>query len=175
MEKRFSGVRVFVHDIHVVGSTVFSDEELAKVTAPFRERVITSQDLERLRLALTLLYVSKGYITSGAVIPDQDVTFGVITVQIIEGTLTHIEIEGTDWFRASYLEDRIALGIRTPVTMEPLQERLQFLQQDPRIQRLNAELRPGAQRGESVLNVRVTEASPFKGWLEFNNFQTPVV
>ena len=175
VEKRFPAVRVFVHEIQVIGSTVFSDEELAKATAPFQGRVITSQDLERLRLALTLLYVSRGYITSGAIIPDQDVTFGVITVQIVEGKLTSIEIEGNDWFRAAYLEDRIALGIRAPVTMEPLQERLQFLQQDPRIERLNAELRPGAQRGESVLNVRVTEASPFKAWLEFNNFQTPVV
>ena len=175
VEKRFPGVRVFVHDIHVIGSTVFSEEELAKVTAPFRGRTNTSQDLERLRLAITMLYMDKGYITSGAIIPDQDVTFGVITMQIIEGKLTSIEIQGNNWFRAGYLQDRIALGIRIPVTMEPLQERLQFLQQDPRIQRVNAELRPGAQRGESVLTVRVTEASPFKGWLEFNNFQTPVV
>lgn len=175
VEKRFPGVRVFVHDIHVIGSTVFSDEDIDRVIAPFRGRTITTQDLERLRLALTLLYVSGGYITSGAIIPDQDVTFGVITVQIIEGELTSIEVEGTNWFRPAYLQDRIALGIRTPVTMGPLQERLQFLQQDPRIERVNAELRPGAQRGESLLHVKVTEASPFKGWLEFNNFQTPVV
>src|SRR5439155_2281261 len=92
VEKRFPGVRVFVHEIQVIGSTVFSDEELAKATAPFQGRVITSQDLERLRLALTLLYVNKGYITSGAIIPDQDVTFGVITVQIVEWKLTSIEI-----------------------------------------------------------------------------------
>jgi hemolysin activation/secretion protein len=40
---------------------------------------------------------------------------------------------------------------------------------------VNAELRPGDRRGESILNLRVKEASPWKGWLEFNNFQTPVV
>ncbi len=53
--------------------------------------------------------------------------------------------------------------------------RLQLLQQDPRIERINAELRPGDQRGESLLNVKVKEQSPWKMWLEFSNYQTPVV
>ncbi len=30
-------------------------------------------------------------------------------------------------------------------------------------------------RGESELQVTVAEASPYKAWIEFNNFQTPVV
>lgn len=81
-------LRLFVHDIHVTGSTVFSDAELADVTAPYRNRELTSDDLERVRLALTLLYVNRGYLTSGAVIPDQDVSFGVIVIQIVEGTLS---------------------------------------------------------------------------------------
>jgi hemolysin activation/secretion protein len=172
---RLGEVRVFVNDIHVTGSTVFSDAELAEVTAPYRNRELTTEDLERVRLALTLLYVNKGYITSGAVIPDQDVTFGIIVIQIIEGTLTRIDVEGNRWFRSSYLRDRVARGVRTPVSIEPLQERIQLLQQDPRIERINAELKPGDVRGASVLNVRVKDANPFKAWLEFNNYQTPVV
>lgn len=168
-------IRVFVHDIHVTGSTVFTDTEIDAVTGPYKGRTLTTDDLERLRLALTLLYVNHGYITSGAIIPDQDVTFNTITIQIVEGALARIDVEGTEWFRADYLRDRIALGARTPFAIAPLQERLQLLQQDSRIARLNAELRPGDRRGESVLNLRVTETSPWKAWLDFNNHQTPVV
>lgn len=168
-------IHVFASYIHVTGSTVFSDEELAEVTAPFKNRTLTTEDLERLRLALTLLYVNRGYITSGAVIPDQDVTFGVITIQIVEGTLAHIDVEGQDWFRAGYLRDRIERGAQTPLRLEPLQERLQLLQQDPRIERINAELRPGDKRGESTLQLNVKETSPWKAWLDFSNYQTPVV
>ena len=174
-ENRLGSVRVFVHDIHVTGSTVFSNAELADVIAPYRNRELTTEDLERVRLALTLLYVNRGYLTSGAVIPDQDVTFGTIVIQIVEGTLTRIDVEGNQWFRSSYLRDRVARGIDTPVSIQPLQERIQLLQQDPRIERINAELRPGDVRGESVLNLRVKDANPFKAWLEFNNYQTPVV
>jgi hemolysin activation/secretion protein len=168
-------VQVFVKYVHVIGSSVFSDAEIAEVTAPFTNRTLLTEDLERLRLSLTLLYINKGYLTSGAIIPDQDVASGVITVQIIEGKLTRIDVEGNRWFRSSYLSDRLSLGSRTPVTLDPLQEQLQLLQQDRRIERVNAELRPGDQRGDSVLHVRVKDKNPFHASMEVNNYQTPLV
>src|SRR5262249_3378245 len=63
------GLRVFVREIRVSGSTVFSPEELAKVTGPYTNRELTSEDLEALRVALTLLYVNNGYVNSGAILP----------------------------------------------------------------------------------------------------------
>ena len=168
-------VKVFVRDIQVTGNTVFSDAELAEVTAPFKNRTLTTEDLERLRLALTLHYVNKGYLTSGAIIPDQDVKDGVIQVQVIEGKLTRINVEGNEWFRSGYLRDRLELGVTTPVTLPPLQERLQLLQQDRRIERINAELRPGQALGESELNVRVADRNPFHATLQVDNYQTPLV
>lgn len=174
-EKRLGQIRVFIKDIKVVGSTVFSEEQLAEITKPFRDRTLTTEDLERLRLALTLLYVNAGYITSGAIIPDQDVVAGVMTVQIIEGKLTHIDVAGNEWFADSYLRDRVELGVRTPVSLEPLQERLQLLQQDRRIGRVNAELRPGDALGESRLNLKVEDRNPFHAYIEGNNYQVPLV
>ena len=175
VQKQPGTVRVFVKDVHVVGNTVFSDAEIDEVTAPFKNRTLLTEDLERLRLALTLLYINKGYLTSGAIIPDQTVTSGVITVQIIEGKLTRIDVEGNRWFASSYLRDRLELGVRRPVTLAPLQDQLQLLQQDKRIERVNAELRPGDQQGESVLNVRVADRQPFHASMEVNNYQTPLV
>ena len=175
VQKPLGQVQVLASYIHVTGNTAFSDADLATATAPYTNRTLTTEDLERLRLELTLLYVNKGYITSGAIIPDQDVTNGVINIQIIEGRLSKIDVEGHNWFRAGYLRDRVGRGAQTPLRMEPLQERLQLLQQDPRIERINAELRPGDKQGDSILHVKVKEASPWKAWLDFNNYQTPVV
>jgi len=188
--ERGPALRVFLKSIRVAGSTVFTEDELAKVTEPYLNREITTDDLESLRLALTLLYINRGYVTSGAIVPDQKVEEGAITIQIVEGTLSRIEIEEpelpgkSEWIcrwsfcprlRAEYLQDRIELGAAPPVNLNALQERLLLLQQDPRIQRLNAELRPGIARGESELHVKVAEHSPWKAWLDFNNHQTPVV
>ena len=168
-------LHVLVRSIQVIGSTVFSDAELDAVTAPYLNRLVTTEEFERLRVELTMLYINRGYVTSGAVIPDQDVTGGDVTIQIVEGTLGKIDIQGNTVLRKSYYESRIARGVDVPVNIERIQERFQLLQQDARIQRINAELKPGVQRGESELAVSVTENRPLKAWLEFNNFQSPVV
>lgn len=175
VQTQLGQVRVYVKSIQVAGNTVFSDEEIGAITKPYVNRTLATEDLERLRLALTLLYINNGYITSGAVIPDQDVEDGAIQLQIIEGALSRIDVEGTNWFRHGYLSDRVALGARPPLKLERIQERLHLLQRDPRIERINAELRPGDQRGESILNLKVKEYSPWKMWLEFSNYQTPTV
>jgi hemolysin activation/secretion protein len=167
--------RVFVRQITVTGSTVFSEQELGAVTAPYVDRDLTSEDLEAVRLALTHLYVNAGYINSGAVLPDQTVAEGVITYHIIEGELSGVTVEGHRWFREGYLRKRLRLGVEPPLHVGTVQERLQRLQQDDRIARLEAELRPGIQRGQSVLHVRVEERLPFFVALEVNNYQSPTV
>jgi len=167
-----------------MGSTVFTPKELNEVIGGklntetggwIVDRAMSTEDLEKVRQALTLLYVKKGYINSGAVLPDQTVTDGVIQIQIIEGELTDVEIEGTKHFFPFYLESRIRLSAGTPLNLDRLRERLQILLQDDRITRLNAELKPGLKRGGSVLHLRMEEASPYKAWVEFNNFQNPTV
>jgi len=168
-------IRVFVREIKVVGSTVFSADELAKLTAPYVNRELTSEDLEALRMAITLHYINNGYVTSGAVVPDQSMKDGVLTIQIVEGKLSRIDVEGNRWFVPGYIRKRIALGADPPLNINSLQERLQLLQADPRFERLNAELKPGIARGESVLDVRVAEHNPLRMWLEVNNYQSPSV
>lgn len=167
--------RVFVREIKITGNTVFSDETLAEVTAPYVNRELTDADLESLRLALTIFYINKGYINSGAIIPDQTILDGMITIHMIEGRLNNIEVEGNKWFRSGYIQNRIRLSTGPPLNIYALQERLQLLQQDERIQKLNAELKPDVTRGESVLRVRVQDENPFKVFLECNNYYDPSV
>ncbi len=147
-------LRVFVREIKVTGSTVFSEEQLSKIVAPYLNREVTSEDLEALRVALTLLYINSGYVNSGAILPDQNVTGGVVTFQIIEGRLTAVEVEGNRWFRPSYLQKRFYLDA---------------------IQRLNAALKPGVRPGDGVLEVRVEERTPYTVSFEYDNYQSPSV
>jgi len=64
---------LFVRQFRFDGNTVFSDEELRKLSAPYENREITFEELEELRRQLTLHYVEKGYINSGAVIQEQKI------------------------------------------------------------------------------------------------------
>jgi hemolysin activation/secretion protein len=168
-------LQVFVREIRLTGHTVFSAEQLAEITAPYTNRQLSAEDLESLRLALTVYYVNRGYITSGAMIPSQTVADQVLTIQIVEGKLSRVDVEGANWFRPSWFQDRLALSAGPPVNVNVLQERLQLFQQDPRVASVNAELRPGLTRGDSMLNLKVTDRQPWHGLLEFNNYQSPTV
>jgi len=166
---------VFVRKVLVTGNSVFTPEELARISAPYENRFLMSEDLESLRRALTLHYINAGYINSGAILPDQVVREGLVTFQIVEGMLSHVEVEGNKWFRESYIRDRLTIGAGPPVNVNPLQQRLQLLQQDTRIRAIHAELRPGVKPGEAVLKVNVEEKTPFYAWFSFNNYQSPSV
>ena len=171
----FPAVRAMVREIRITGSTVFSANELANVAAPYLDRELTAEDIESLRVALTLLYVNNGYVTSGAILPDQSIADGVVRYQIIEGRLTGVEVTGNRWFRSSYLQKRFNLDAGPPLNINALQERLQLFLEDPRFQRLNADLKPGVTRGEAILDVRVEERTPYKLYTEYNNYQSPSV
>jgi len=170
-----SGRRVFVKQFEVQGSTVFPEEELARVTAPWEGREISSTELGQVRNAITRLYVDAGYVTSGAVIADQPVTDGVVVIQAVEGTLEDIAIEGNRHLRPGYIRSRIELGVGTPVNVYELEKRLQLLQQQNLIRRIDAQLDPGLRRGESTLSVLVDEGRPARMMLGAANDQSPTV
>ena len=169
------GVRVLAKAFRFVGNTIVPEDELQAIAAPYVGRELGNAELEELRLALTRRYVEAGYINSGAVIPDQDVSGGVITFRIVEGRLSEIVVGGANGFRAPYLQDRLALGSGPPLNVNELQERMQLMLQDPQIANMSAELAPGVERGDAVLRVDVTEAKRYTIGLKASDNRSPVV
>jgi hemolysin activation/secretion protein len=170
-----SGPGVFVKGYRIVGSTVFSTEELEGVVAPWAGRVIRSEDLVSIRNAITALYVRNGYVTSGATLQDQDFEDGVIEIHVFEGSLGEIRITGNEQFLSRYLSDRIWPGAEVPLHIGKLEERIQILQQDPRIEKLAARLVPTDRLGEAVLHVNVEEMNRFGVDLRFSNYEPPSI
>jgi hemolysin activation/secretion protein len=167
--------QVFVERFNIVGSTVFSEAELAEATAPFSGREISFAELLQARSAVTQLYVDRGYITSGAFIPPQTIEDGVVTIQVIEGSLEEINITGTRRLNPGYVRSRLALAASAPLNQNRLLEGLQLLQLDPLIQTISADLQAGTRPGTSVLQVEVQEADSFNVQLSANNGRSPSV
>jgi hemolysin activation/secretion protein len=170
-----SAGRVLLREIRVVGSTVFTAEQVAQITRPYLNRMVSQEDLEALRLALTMRYVEAGYVNSGAILPQQKVADGAVTYRIVEGHVTHIDVQGNRWFRTDYLQRRLRLSTGPPLNVNALQERLQILLEDQRIQRMHAELQPGLRPGEARLAVQVEERSPLRVAVGFDNYQAPSI
>lgn len=167
--------RVLAREFRFEGNTVFTHAELTRITAPFTGRALTREELEDARRAVSLHYVQHGYINSGAILPDQPMDDGIVTLRIIEGALTDIELSGNRWLRSRYLKDRVRRWARPPLNVGALRDGLQLLRQNPNIEVINAELRPGAVPGESILDLRLQDRPPWRLGLQVDNARPPSV
>jgi hemolysin activation/secretion protein len=170
-----SAARLFVRSFRFEGNTAFSNEELAKVAEPYTNREITSGELEEARRAVTLHYINHGYVSSGAVLPDQTPTNGIVLMRIVEGRISRIEVRGNRWLRDGFITSRLERWDGPPLSVNQLTEGLQLLRQNPNVGQINAELKPGAAPGESVLDARVVDELPFRVGLQADNHRPPSV
>jgi hemolysin activation/secretion protein len=170
-----AGLRVQVERFEITGSTVFSEAELVERVAPWTGRFLDPEELLSARDAVTRLYVERGFPNSGAVIPDQDVTGGVVRLDVVEGWLSRVEVEGNDHFRAIYFESRLLRAGRAPLALDRIEAVLQQLQRDPLIERVDASLEPGERLGEGVLRLRVTEGRRYHLAVGSANDNSPAI
>jgi len=170
-----TATRLLVRQFQFEGNRAFTTAELEKVVAPFSNRELSSEDLEQARRSVSLYYINRGYINSGAILPDQDPTNGIVRIRLVEGELSGIQLHGNKWLRDSYITNRVARWAGPPLNMTELQEGLQLLRQNPNVQQINAELKPGTAPGESLLDLRVVDQQPFRLGLQVDNQRPPSV
>lgn len=166
---------LYVDSFDFLGNTAFSDSELAAVAQPYTKRQLRGEQLEEARRAVTLHYIQHGYVNSGALIPDQDPTNGVVRMQIVEGRLSEVQIRGNQWLSDRYIDSRVRRWAEPPLNLRDLQDGLQILRQNPNVQQVNAELKPGLAPGDSELDLKVVDRHPFRAGLQIDNQRPPSV
>ncbi|MFG6107756.1 ShlB/FhaC/HecB family hemolysin secretion/activation protein [Leptothoe sp. EHU-05/26/07-4] len=167
---------VLVRHFNILGSTVFDQAELSAFLDKFRDRPLTFNELLEVCDVITQLYVDQGYISSGAFIPaDQVVEEGIVTIQVLEGRLAEIKVEGAARLKPNYIKSRIGLATGAPVNISNLLETLQLLQLNPIIETISAELVATPKPGENMLVVQIKEASTFSVNVELNNAESPLL
>ncbi len=164
-----------VERFEFVGNTVFSTKELAKAAESYTKHQITFAQLVELRSYLTKLYVDKGYVTSGVIIPPQTIKAGVVVIQVVEGSLEKINVTGTHHLNPSYVRDRLAIAAGKPFSRDRLLSGLQLLQLDPLIKSITADLQAGIRPGTNILEVKVKEADFLSGQIIVDNARSPSV
>jgi hemolysin activation/secretion protein len=161
--------------VRVTGSTVFQPTDFGPAIQPVVGKTVTLADLSAVADGITKLYLSQGYITSRAVVADQQIVDGVVEIRVLEGSLETIEVTGQRRLPPSYIRDRVRLGVSTPLRQDRLEEQLRLLRSDPQLASVEATLRPGTGLGKSILSVRVKEAPRVYGGASVDNYSPPAV
>ena len=165
----------FVREVRVLGSGVVGASVLAERIAPYEGRWLSYDELLNLRDAITLAYVERGYVTSGALLDRLPSPDGVLEIHVVEGALTRVQITGQRYFREQTLVGRLRENLEAPLNVLDLEDDLQVLQQDARIRRVEAELIPEGERGRARLLLNVEERSPLRVEVGVGNDISPAV
>lgn len=161
--------------VEVAGSTILTLEEIDGIVGPLESRVVSLTELREAADTITEIYLERGYITSRAILPPQTVVEGVVKIEVLEGILGEIKVEGLKRLNSSYIKSRIRLGADRPLDTAKLENQLRLLRANPLFENVEASLRASEKPGESILIVRVTETNPFEASLNIDNYSPPSV
>lgn len=178
------------------GNRAFSNKTLAAIAGDPTAAAIDIEGRGILADSITRHYIAHGYINSGAVVPEPDPGSDELVVEITEGRLVEVALDraprdenfpvpaddcltcilsGERTLRASYLRARVMGNPNKALNFPELQQRLQVLQLNPNIKRLQAELRPGLLPGEARVDLMVEEIPAWSYGLEIHNQLPPSV
>lgn len=124
----------FLEGIKIEGNTVYSPQELNRIFAARIHKPIGINGLTHIADLITQKYRQDGYLLTKAYIPQQDIQSGTVTIKIIEGYISQVDIEGTHHDKILH-NDRVGLvesfrnfvlGMK-PFNVDKMQHRLMAL------------------------------------------------
>lgn len=87
-------VTLKLRKLTVIGATVYSNEELEQMFNGYIGKTVSVADLQKMADEITTKYKKAGYILSKAVLPAQTIKNGEVTIQVIEGYIKNVTVEG---------------------------------------------------------------------------------
>lgn len=163
------GPRIRIDRFDITGNKIVPTEELRALLARYEGTELTLFEIYELSDVITRYYRDRGYTVASCNVPEQRVASGVVRLEIIEGLIGEIKVEGNKRYRTSFLRnniDRIETG--KVLTEQALRAQLDPLNELPGLE-AQAVIQPGTNFGESAIVFRVQE-DPINGSVRVNNY-----
>lgn len=167
-----SDLRVTIKAFKFVGNTLIGEPELQAALAPWVGKEAGYSDLQEALNAVSETYRRHGWFARPQ-LPVQDVTEGIITINIIEGKLgaVHIDDQGKDLrISKAYVSEAMTARQKPgdPLNLEHLERSTSLLNDTPGVA-VSTVLAPGKQTGESDAVVKVQDKPLVTAILQADN------
>lgn len=150
-------------------------EELTGVVKPWLDQSVSLKDLYTLVDQINQLYRTKGIYTSVALLPQQQIKDGIVIVQLVEGQLGEMQVEGGHWTDPDWVKHWVEpkkQGV-AGLDMKALESDI-LLFNRLHDQYLQAQLRSGKNFGTTDILVNVNEPArnSFQTWADNYGFES---
>lgn len=165
-----SSETVYVSDFDFMGNRVISKDELRLELLDYLERNLTLKELNEAAEVITAYYRKKGYIISYAYIPPQIVNNSSVVMNIVEGEIGEVIVEGLSDYKKDFVL-RYLTPLKTGIILESgmLERRLLLLNSFMDL-KVNATLKPGKRAGTSDIVVYAEDTNPYRITLSVDNY-----
>ncbi len=165
--------RFDIYQYVVGGNSVLSALAIELAVTPHLGERKTLRDVEAARAALEKAYQSAGYLTVAVSIPEQAVDTGEVALQVVEGEVDRLRVNGAEYTLPSSLKAAVPELAEGKVPNFPvLQAQVAALNRTADA-RVTPVLKAGALPGTVEVQLDVDDQLPLHGSVELNNRQTP--
>jgi hemolysin activation/secretion protein len=174
-EQSYQTEKLKIDFIDVQGGHLFPEAWLVEVLAEYEGRELTIKELEALQTQLTNFYLQRGYVGSGVVIPEQEITGNVLVMNAVHARLTRINNYGNKELSNRYINENLRPSLSVPVNIGKLNQSLAMLKEHQLVDDVDARFVPGNKLGDAVLHLEVKERSAHSYGMSLDNYQSPSI
>lgn len=154
-----------------VGNTKVSDSQLQLLVSNFIGKTITFEDLKLITDTVTDYYHDQGYLVR-TILPQQDITDGVVTIRVIEANLSNIKIDNQSKRVSDARVEQWVYGLipkASELSLKELDRAILTLNDLPDIA-VRGTLEEGTKLGDTVLLLTVTDKPLVNGQVTADNY-----
>ena len=168
-EPSSSDIVINLKNIKFTGNSTLSDSEINQFLEQYLNIPLTVEEIKSIPSNLSLFY-RRNQLIAEVVLPDQDITDGLLIVEIIEAALGEVVIDSDDSGRIkeSYLK-KYFMGPRgSELDLKFISERVLIVNQLPGL-KVDAQLKAGQQVGSTDVVIQVKESKSFISSISVDN------
>lgn len=167
------GRPVLIHTFVFTGNHSLSDKDLQKIVAPYVGRSLHGQEVQEMCLALQSYYVEQGYILARVFPPAQDVRDHTLKIEVLEGTLGSITIEGNKHYSAKFVRKFFSSMMGESINYNRIIRALLLLNENMDMS-AGAIFKKGKNTGEADLVIVVKDKLPLHIYTDYNNYGSSI-
>ena len=162
-----------IQSYDIQGNTLLPTNVVAAAVSDFTGEKVGFDTIRSALSSLQLAYRGRGWATVSVGLPPQQITNGVVKVQVTEGRLAEIHITGNRWFSSNNIRSSLP-GLETNMFLNSKLFQAQLdIANGNRDRQIYPQIQPGPEPGTSALLLKVKDQFPLHGRFELNNQSTP--
>ncbi len=159
----------YIREYRVEGAHRLKSLEVEEAVYPFLGPARTPDDVEQARVALEKVYHARGFQTVSVVVPQQDPRRGIIRLEVVEGKVGRLRVNGARYFLPSRIRrEAPTLAEGNVPDMNQVSKEIVGLNRLTD-RRVTPVLRTGVVPGTVDIDLNVEDKMPLHGSLELNN------